>query len=128
MARSETLIIVIHPNLDQSAVSKSWIQELGKSPDKFVIHDLYGNYPNGIIDVEKEQKLMESYDKIIFQFPFYWFNCPPLFNSGWMKCYCTVGPSAQRVALSWLEKKCQWPSVQGLMKRIISQPANIGIL
>ena len=38
----------------------------------------------------KEQELIENYDKIIFQFPFYWFNCPPLFKK-WLGEVLTYG-------------------------------------
>lgn len=75
---SKTLIIVIHPDLENSKVSSRWIHELKKFPEKYVVHDLYGAYPDGRIDVKAEQELIESFDKIIFQFPFFWFNCPPL--------------------------------------------------
>lgn len=74
----KTLIIVTHPDIENSVINKRWIDELKKSPDKYTIHQLYQTYPDGIIDVQREQELIESYDKIIFQFPFYWFSSPPL--------------------------------------------------
>lgn len=80
MVSSKILIIVIHPDLENSVVNKRWINELKKYPEKYVVHNLYNVYPNGQIDVKKEQELVEGFDKIIFQFPFFWFNCPPLFK------------------------------------------------
>ncbi|MGV8139212.1 MAG: NAD(P)H-dependent oxidoreductase [Mangrovibacterium sp.] len=87
----KTLIIVIHPDMERSAVNKRWIEELGRHPDKYHIHQLHKVYPDEKIDVGAEQNLVEQYDKIVFQFPFYWFNCPPFFkkwlddvlNYGW---------------------------------------------
>lgn len=76
----KTLVIIIHSDLENSAVNKRWIEELKKYPDKYAIHDLHRLYPDEKIDVEREQRLVESHDKIIFQFPFYWFNCPPFFK------------------------------------------------
>lgn len=73
----KTLVIVTHPKLGVSKINKRWIQELEKYPDNFIIHDLHATYPSLEIDVQKEQRLLESVDKIILQFPFYWFNCPP---------------------------------------------------
>jgi putative NADPH-quinone reductase len=73
----KTLVIVTHPNLESSKINKRWIQELKKSPDSVIVHDLHATYPNLEIDVQKEQLLLESADKVILQFPFYWFNCPP---------------------------------------------------
>ncbi|MCS3798859.1 NAD(P)H-dependent oxidoreductase [Niastella sp. OAS944] len=86
----KTLIVVIHPNLSSSVINKRWVQELQKHPDKYVVHNLYSTYPNGIIDIAREQQLIESFDKIIFQFPFYWFNCPPLFKQ-WLDEVLTYG-------------------------------------
>ncbi|WP_042169454.1 NAD(P)H-dependent oxidoreductase [Paenibacillus gorillae] len=74
----KTLIIVAHPNLENSVINKRWAEELRKYPEKYTVHELYKAYPDGKIDVEKEQQLVESHSKLVFQFPFFWFNCPPL--------------------------------------------------
>lgn len=71
------LVVVTHPKLENSKINKRWIQELKKHPDKYIIHDLHATYPTLEIDVEREQQLLESVDKVVIQFPFYWFNCPP---------------------------------------------------
>lgn len=78
----KTLVIVIHPDIKNSAINSRWIEELKKYPEKFDVHQLHKVYPDEKIDVQSEQQLIEKYDKIIFQFPFYWFNCPPFFKSG----------------------------------------------
>lgn len=85
------LVVITHPTLEKSLINKRWIEELEKYPEKYIIHDLHKAYPDEAIDVEKEHQLLESVDKVVFQFPFYWFNCPPLFkkwidsvlNHGW---------------------------------------------
>ncbi|MCJ8155346.1 NAD(P)H-dependent oxidoreductase [Chryseobacterium sp. SSA4.19] len=74
----KTLIIVIHPTMETSVINKRWVEVLNQFPDKYTVHELYKTYPDGKFDVVKEQKLIESYDKIIFQFPLYWFSSPPL--------------------------------------------------
>lgn len=86
----QTLIIVTHPHIEKSLVSKRWIAELNKHPEKYYVHELYKAYPDGKIDVEKEQRLIESFDRIVFQFPFYWFNCPPLLKQ-WLDEVLTYG-------------------------------------
>lgn len=73
----KTLIIISHPNIDNSVVHKRWIKELNKHPDLFTIHHLDQAYPDGVINVQKEQKLIENHDALILQFPIFWFNCPP---------------------------------------------------
>ncbi|PQA60269.1 NAD(P)H-dependent oxidoreductase [Siphonobacter curvatus] len=86
----KTLVIVIHPDLKHSVVNKRWIEELNKFPEQYVVHSLYESYPDEKIDVEAEQKMLEKYDKIIFQFPYYWFNSPPLFKK-WLDEVLTHG-------------------------------------
>ncbi|PQL93444.1 NAD(P)H-dependent oxidoreductase [Apibacter adventoris] len=76
----KTLIVIIHPNLKDSIINKRWIDELKKYPQNYVLHDIHQLYPDERIDIQAEQKLLEQYNKIIFQFPFYWFNCPPFFK------------------------------------------------
>ncbi|WP_046247463.1 NAD(P)H-dependent oxidoreductase, partial [Hymenobacter terrenus] len=73
---TKTLIIVTHPDLSASVANKQWVEALGLYPERFTLHDLYGQYAAAPIDVAREQALVEEHDKIIFQFPFYWFNCP----------------------------------------------------
>jgi len=72
------LIIVVHPDIEKSVINKRWMEELKKYPEKYTVHSLYDAYPDEKIDVAKEQQLVESYDRIVFQFPFYWFSSPPL--------------------------------------------------
>lgn len=62
--------------MEDSLVNKRWVEELAKYPERYTIHELHKVYPDEKIDVQKEQKLIESYDKIIFQFPFYWYSSP----------------------------------------------------
>lgn len=74
----KTLVIVTHPSIETSVINKRWVEELKKYPEKFTVHELTNVYPDGNIDVEKEQKLVESHGNLVLQFPIYWFNCPPL--------------------------------------------------
>lgn len=86
----KTLIIIAHPNMKQSKVNKRWRQEVQKYPENFIIHDLYQTYPDWTIDVAAEQKLLEQYDRIIFQFPIYWYSYPPLLKK-WFDDVFTYG-------------------------------------
>lgn len=86
----KTLIVVAHPEIANSNVNKKWVDELSKHPEKFTIHQLYNLYLDEKIDVLKEQKLIEAHDKLILQFPMYWFNCPPLLKK-WLDVVFTYG-------------------------------------
>lgn len=74
----KTIIILAHPNIEQSYVNKSWIDALSKTNPEIVVHDLYKKYPDWKIDVASEQATLVGYDRIIFQYPFQWYNMPPL--------------------------------------------------
>ncbi|PKE28590.1 NAD(P)H oxidoreductase [Rahnella sp. AA] len=86
----KTLIVVIHPNLNESVINKRWTRELTQYPELYTVHNLYKTYPDGIIDVQKEQQLIELHDSIVLQFPLYWFNCPPLLKK-WLDEVFTYG-------------------------------------
>ncbi|MBM7564863.1 NAD(P)H-dependent oxidoreductase [Paenibacillus sacheonensis] len=73
----KTLVIVTHPNIEASQWNKTWVAELKKYED-ITIHELYEAYPDENIDVAREQQLLESHDRVIFQYPLYWYNTPPL--------------------------------------------------
>jgi putative NADPH-quinone reductase len=72
-----TLVIVAHPHFEQSRLNKRVVKELQGTAD-VTIHNLYEAYPNEQIDVAREQALVEAHDRIVFQFPFYWYSSPPL--------------------------------------------------
>ncbi|MTI23963.1 flavodoxin family protein [Fulvivirga kasyanovii] len=76
--------------MQDSVINKRWIDELNKYPEKYDIHQLHQVYPDEKIDVQAEQRLIEQYSKIVFQFPFYWFNCPPFFKK-WLDEVLTYG-------------------------------------
>ena len=70
------LIIITHPNLETSNINKTWLGELQKYPDNFLIHELYQQYPDLNFDIAAEQALLEQYEEIIFQFPIHWYSTP----------------------------------------------------
>lgn len=86
----KTLIILAHPNISQSTVHKQWRTRLQQYDDRFTVHELYSLYPKGKIDVAAEQKLVETHDALVWQFPVYWFNCPPLLKQ-WLDEVLTHG-------------------------------------
>lgn len=71
-------------------MNKRWMEELLKFPEQYTVHQLYDAYPDEKIDVQAEQQLIEQYDKVIFQFPYYWFNVPSLLKK-WFDLVMTHG-------------------------------------
>lgn len=74
----KTLVIVAHPNIEQSTINKTWLQALEQNAPDITVHNIYTSYPDWNIDVAAEQSLLEQHDRIIFQTPIYWFSIPPL--------------------------------------------------
>ncbi|HAS6346869.1 TPA: general stress protein [Vibrio vulnificus] len=72
------LNLVFHPNLEGSRNNKTWKSQLDESGKVTTSRDLYSEYTDFQIDVEREQALLEAHDRIILQFPFYWYSMPPL--------------------------------------------------
>ena len=73
----KTLIILAHPDLTRSMANKKLKQEVEKNTD-IIIHNIYEEYPNGKINLEKELNLLKETGTLILQFPMQWFNCPSL--------------------------------------------------
>ncbi|MBO7742785.1 NAD(P)H-dependent oxidoreductase [Paenibacillus sp. MWE-103] len=73
----KTLVIVTHPNIEASRINKAWIEELRQQTD-VTVHELYKAYPDEKIDVAAEQRLVEAHDRVIFQYPMFWYNTPYL--------------------------------------------------
>lgn len=86
----KTLVILAHPNLVQSRINKRWAEELQAHSDAIAIHDIYAAYPDHKIDVGAEQKLIEAHDRIILQFPIFWFSTPA-FLKQWIDEVFTYG-------------------------------------
>ena len=73
----KTLVILSHPQLDQSVANLAMIEEYKKSSLDITIHHLEATYSGYDIDVAAEQQLLLDADTIVLQFPFYWYSSPP---------------------------------------------------
>ena len=73
----KTLIVLAHPDLTRSIANKKLKEEVEKNTD-IIVHDIYKEYPNGKINLEKELALLKETGTLILQFPMQWFNCPSL--------------------------------------------------
>jgi hypothetical protein len=71
------LLNVFHPNLAASRANRLIIEEL-RQPPGAAVRDIQEAYPDWRIHVAKEQELLLAHDLIVFQYPFYWYNCPAL--------------------------------------------------
>ncbi|MEM9026454.1 MAG: NAD(P)H-dependent oxidoreductase [Verrucomicrobiota bacterium] len=73
----KTLLHFVHPALEKSQVNRRLLP-IAHQLDDVAVNDLYELYPDFHIDAKREQALMESHERIVFQFPFYWYSGPAL--------------------------------------------------
>ena len=72
-----TLVIVSHPDI-QGSGSQQFLKESLPTTSDVTFHHLEARYPDGVIDIRAEQRLLREHDRIIFQFPFYWYSSPAM--------------------------------------------------
>lgn len=72
----KVLVILSHSYQTQSVSNVAIAEEYAKAG--FEIHNLEQLYPDGKIDVAREQAAVEAADLIIFQHPVFWYNMPPM--------------------------------------------------
>lgn len=71
----KTTVFVFHPNWDQSRVNRALASGLDQQIE---VRNMYQLYPDFKIDVEKEHQVLERADRIVLQFPMYWYSSPAL--------------------------------------------------
>lgn len=78
----KTLIILSHPNFENSKFNKALMEDVKDLQNLTVRHldAIYGS-DSRAFDVETEQKLLLEHDRIIFQFPLYWYNTPAMLKA-----------------------------------------------
>ncbi|CUB06005.1 NAD(P)H-dependent oxidoreductase [Marinomonas fungiae] len=84
------LNLVFHPDLTHSRNNQTWKSQFEASGKVATSRDLYSEYPDFQIDVKKEQALLLEHDRIVLQFPMYWYSMPPLLKK-WLDDVFTHG-------------------------------------
>lgn len=69
----KTTIFLFHPNLAESKINARMVKDINVE-----VRNIYALYPDGKIDVQKEQAALAKTDRIVFQFPMYWYSTPSL--------------------------------------------------
>ncbi|WP_107770001.1 NAD(P)H-dependent oxidoreductase [Campylobacter concisus] len=86
----KTLIILAHPDIQNSVINKRLLQEALKDQQRFSVHDLTRVYAGSNIDAAREQELIRTHDALVLQFPLHNFSCPPILKS-WIDSVMTYG-------------------------------------
>ncbi|KAB1156463.1 NAD(P)H-dependent oxidoreductase [Tenacibaculum aiptasiae] len=72
------LMIVAHPNLENSVANKRISEKLPKYIKNLEVRNILELNPDYKINVEAEQQALIEADTVIFQYPFYWYNMPAI--------------------------------------------------
>ncbi|NOD36500.1 MULTISPECIES: NAD(P)H-dependent oxidoreductase [unclassified Ruegeria] len=84
------LVLTAHPDLNTSRINRAWFDALSDASD-VTARDLTAiGGAEMRFDIETEQALLLSHDRIVFQFPFYWYSAPPVLKA-WMDQVLSYG-------------------------------------
>ncbi len=89
MTKRNILLLLFHPRYEDSRANKTIVNEISNL-DSVTIRDMYELYPDFDIDIKAEQAELLAHDIIIWQHPFYWYNCPPLMKQ-WLDLVLEYG-------------------------------------
>lgn len=76
-SNNRVLILFAHPSRERSEVNAP-LYNVSVGRDHVTVVDLYGEYPNYRIDIEREQQRLLEHDVIVFMFPLYWYSTPSI--------------------------------------------------
>ena len=80
MTAAKTLILVFHPALARSKANAALADAAAALPDTDVV-DMQALYPDGVVDADREVTRLLAADRIVLQFPIYWYSTPPLLKA-----------------------------------------------
>jgi glutathione-regulated potassium-efflux system ancillary protein KefG len=80
------------------------IAQIPRNP-LITFHDLYEIYPDFNVNIEKEKKLLDENDIIIWHHPLYWYSSPPLLKQ-WIDMVLELGwaygPGGNALTGKWI--------------------------
>ena len=71
------LVLLAHPSLDRSEVNRPMAEAI-EELDGVTLIDLYAEYPDFQIDIDREQARLVAHDVVVFQHPLYWYSTPAI--------------------------------------------------
>lgn len=74
---NKILILFAHPRFEKSKTNRALLQNI-KEREGVSLNDLYEQYPDFNIDVDREKELLLGHQIIIWQHPFYMYSAPAL--------------------------------------------------
>ncbi len=74
---AKILILFAHPSQHRSEVNAPLLRASSDVDDVTPV-DLYAEYPDFCIDIDREQQRLREHDVIVFMFPLYWYSTPSI--------------------------------------------------
>ena len=75
--KRKVLVLFAHPSPDRSEVNWPMMQATA-GVEGVTLVDLYAEYPDFRIDVDREQQRLLDHDVLVFQHPLYWYSTPAI--------------------------------------------------
>ncbi|KIC07555.1 NADPH oxidoreductase [Leisingera sp. ANG-M1] len=84
------LVLTAHPDLKRSRINRAWFNALTEA-EAVTARDLTAvGGPDMQFDTDAEQAMLLEHERIVFQFPFYWYSSPPVLKA-WMDQVLSYG-------------------------------------
>jgi glutathione-regulated potassium-efflux system ancillary protein KefG len=96
------LILFAHPRFEKSRVNRALLAGIDKLPG-VTLQDLYEEYPDFNVDVERAKQLLAEHQIIIWHHPFYMYGAPALLKQ-WMDLVLEYGWAHGRGVYSLRDK------------------------
>ncbi len=96
------LILFAHPRFEKSRVNRALLTGIDQLPG-VTLRDLYEEYPDFNVDVEREKQLLTEHQVIVWHHPFYTYSCPAVLKQ-WMDLVLEYGWAHGRGVYSLKEK------------------------
>jgi glutathione-regulated potassium-efflux system ancillary protein KefG len=74
---NEILILFAHPRFEKSKTNRALLKNI-EQRQGVTLNDLYEQYPDFNIDIDREKELLTAHRVIIWQHPFYMYSAPAL--------------------------------------------------
>ncbi len=76
-----TLVLTAHPDLSSSSANRKWFEALSNVPGVITRDLMAVGGPEMRFDPAVEQALLQKTDRVVLQFPFYWYSSPPVLKA-----------------------------------------------
>ncbi len=74
---NKILILFAHPRFEKSKTNRALLKNIGQVKG-VTLHDLYEEYPDFNIDIDREKELLQANQVIIWHHPLYMYSAPAL--------------------------------------------------